>query len=105
LRSIIESRIRYPGGFHEWHLVSRAPIFKRWGVKAEDIADLRTLTKDVEFVNPIGKHGFDGSGTAHKELLNIIDNSLDYGKFKRKLQNWAQYRLKGGIDSLPEGLR
>ncbi|MED3999209.1 LXG domain-containing protein [Priestia aryabhattai] len=105
LRTIIESRIRYPGGYHEWHLVSRAPIFKRWGVTAEDIAEMRTLTKDVEFVNPVGRHGFDGSGKAHRELLNLIDYSLDYDTFKRKLRNWAHYRLKGGIDSLPEGLR
>ncbi|WRU97849.1 pre-toxin TG domain-containing protein (plasmid) [Priestia filamentosa] len=105
LRTIIESRIRYPGGYHEWHLVSRAPIFKRWGITAEDIAEMRTLTKDVEFVNPVGRHGFEGSGKAHKELLNIIDHSLDYDTFKRKLRNWAHYRLKGGIDSLPEGLR
>ncbi|RIW34298.1 hypothetical protein D3H55_09975 [Bacillus salacetis] len=105
LRIIIESRIRYPGGYHEWHLVSRAPIFKRWGVTAEDIAEMRTLTKDVEFVNPAGRHGFDGSGKAHRELLDLIDYSLDYETFKRKLRNWAHYRLKGGIDSLPEGLR
>ncbi|MED3824890.1 hypothetical protein P4561_14415 [Priestia flexa] len=105
LRTIIESRIRYPGGYHEWHLVSRAPIFKRWGVTAEDIAEMRTLTKDVEFVNPVGRHGFDGSGKAHRELLDLIDHSLDYETFKRKLRNWAHYRLKGGIDSLPEGLR
>lgn len=105
LRTIIESRIRYPGGYHEWHLVSRAPIFKRWGVTAEDIAEMRTLTKDVEFVNPVGRHGFDGSGKAHRELLDLIDHSLDYETFKRKLRNWAHYRLNGGIDSLPEGLR
>ncbi|AQX54751.1 hypothetical protein [Priestia flexa] len=66
---------------------------------------MRTLTKDVEFVNPVGRHGFDGSGKAHRELLDLIDHSLDYETFKRKLRNWAHYRLKGGIDSLPEGLR
>ncbi|MFB5557368.1 hypothetical protein ACE41A_21560, partial [Bacillus cytotoxicus] len=105
LRSIIESRIRYPGGLHEWHLVSRAPTFKLWGVKAEDIAEMRTIIEDVHFVNPIGKHGDIGSTTAHNELLKIIDSSLDYSTFKRRLKNWAHYRLKGGINSLPEGLR
>ncbi|PSA95041.1 transposase [Bacillus atrophaeus] len=105
LRSIIESRIRYPGGLHEWHLVSRAPTFKLWEVKAEDIAEMRTIIEDVHFVNPIGKHGDIGSTTAHNELLKIIDSSLDYSTFKRRLKNWAHYRLKGGINSLPEGLR
>ncbi|WP_240690986.1 hypothetical protein [Bacillus cereus] len=86
LRSIIESRIRYPGGLHEWHLVSRAPTFKLWGVKAEDIAEMRTIIEDVHFVNPIGKHGDIGSTTAHNELLKIIDSSLDYSTFKRSLK-------------------
>lgn len=31
LRTIIESRIRHPGGYHEWHLVSPAPILKDGG--------------------------------------------------------------------------
>lgn len=61
--------------------------------------------KKVHFVNPISKHGDIGSTTAHNELLKIIDSSLDYSTFKRRLKNWAHYRLKGGINSLPEGLR
>ncbi|GAE94701.1 hypothetical protein JCM21714_3883 [Gracilibacillus boraciitolerans JCM 21714] len=48
---------------------------------------MRTLTKDVEFVNPVGRHEFDGSGKAHRELLHLIDYSLDYETFKRKLRN------------------
>ncbi|ADY21509.1 hypothetical protein P4U05_08705 [Bacillus paranthracis] len=58
-----------------------------------------------QFVNPIGKHGDIGSTTTHNELLKIIDSSLDYSTFKRRLKNWAHFRLKGGINSLPEGLR
>lgn len=61
--------------------------FKGWGVSTEDIVIMRTLTKDVEFVNPVGRHEFDGSGKAHRELLHLIDYSLDYETFKRKLRN------------------
>ena len=104
-RKEIERQLRAPGGMHEWHLVSRAPQFKYWGVNAEQIRDLRTVINDVEFVNPVGKHGQLGSTTAHNELLGIIDSSSDYSMFTRRLNNWANYRLKGGIDTLPEGLR
>lgn len=31
LRRKIERQLRAPGGMHEWHLVSCAPQFKRWG--------------------------------------------------------------------------
>ena len=104
-RKAIEGRLRSPGGMHEWHLVSRAPQFKSWGVSAEQIRDLRTAINDVEFVNPTGAHGQLGSTLAHNELLGIIDSSIDYDMFKRRLNNWSNYRLNGGIDSLPEGLR
>lgn len=105
LRQTIEDRLRQPGGLHEWHLVSRTPQFKNWNVTAEQIKDLRSLTKDVKFVNPKGVHGGRGSTTAHNELLKIIDNSTDYDTFIRRLNNWANYRLDGGIESLPKGLR
>ena len=104
-RKAIERQLRAPGGMHEWHLVSRAPEFKNWKVSAEQIRDLRTSISDVEFVNPVGKHGQLGSTKAHNELLDIIDSSIDYDMFKRRLNNWANYRLKGGVDSLPKGLR
>lgn len=74
-RKAIERQLRAPGGMHEWHLVSRAPQFKYWGVNAEQIRDLRTVINDVEFVNLVGKHGQLGSTTAHNELLGIIDSS------------------------------
>ena len=105
LRRKIERQLRAPGGMHEWHLVSRAPQFKRWGINAEQIRDLRTAISDVKFVNPTGVHGGLGSTLAHNELLGIIDSSLDYETFVRRLNNWANYRLDGGIASLPEGLR
>jgi hypothetical protein len=105
LREAIQARLRSPGGMHEWHLVSRANIFKRWGVTAEQISELRTATSRVRFVNPSGRHGDIGSTIAHNELLNIIDTSTNYGTFKRRLQNWANYRLQGGVNSLLQGLR
>jgi hypothetical protein len=105
LRQSIESRLRSPGGLHEWHLVSRANVFKEWGVTAEQIADMRTIIKDVKFVNPIGKHGGKGSTAAHNEILDIIDTSPNYEVFKQRLQNWANYRLDGGTDALPSGLK
>ena len=105
LRRKIERQLRAPGGMHEWHLVSRAPQFKRWGIQAEQIRDLRTAISDVKFVNPTGVHGGLGSTRVHNELLGIIDSSLDYETFVRRLNNWANYRLDGGMASLPEGLR
>jgi RHS repeat-associated protein len=105
LRRAIQSRLRAPGGLHEWHLVSRANVFKRWGVTAEQIADLRTAISQVRFVNPAGRHGGFGSTTAHNELLGIIDSSTSYTQFVRRLQNWANYRLQGGVSALPAGLQ
>jgi hypothetical protein len=103
-RKAIERQLRSPGGMHEWHLVSRAPTFKRWGVTSNQIRDLRTAIDEVEFVNPTGKHGGLGSTKAHNELLEIIDTSDDYNTFVRRLNNWSNYRLKGGTGSLPEDL-
>ncbi|MED4902859.1 hypothetical protein P9687_17130, partial [Weizmannia sp. CD-2023] len=105
IRKKIERQLRAPGGLHEWHLVSRAPQFKFWNISAEEIKELRTAISDVKFINPNGIHGGLGSTKAHNELLEIIDTSNDYNTFVRRLNNWANYRLKGGISSLPEGLR
>ncbi|MGE7767282.1 ribonuclease YeeF family protein [Peribacillus sp. NPDC096540] len=105
LRESIKDRLRHPGGLHEWHLVSRADTFKYWGVTAEQIVEMRTLISETKFVNPTGKHGGKGSTKAHNELLKIIDTSEDYDMFKRRLQNWAEYRFEGGSDALPGGLK
>ena len=101
---MIESRVRHPGKLHEWHMVSRADVFKRMGVKYDQIKDMGTLFKDVEFVNLIGRHGGIGSTKANNEILVIIDSSLDYDTFKKRLNNWVGYRLKGGRNVLPSGL-
>ena len=105
LRKKIEDRIRKPGGYHEWHLVSRTPKFKRWGVSMDDIKEMRTLIDDVEFVNPPGVHGGRGSTKAHNEILKLIDESETYEGFVLKLNAWARQRLKNGIKDLPSGLR
>ncbi|KAA0566638.1 hypothetical protein F0342_00895 [Bacillus sp. CH30_1T] len=105
LRSKIEDRIRRPGGYHEWHLVARTPKFKQWGVSMDDIKEMRSLTKDVEFVNPPGRHGRRGSTKAHNEILKIIDTAPDYESFVKRLNEWASNRMKNGVMDLPEGLR
>ena len=105
LRDKIKDRLRAPGGYHEWCLVSRADVFKNWGISASQIRDLRTKISDVQFVNPDGVHGGRGSTTAHNELLDIIDSSQNYAEFRDGLREWADRRLKGGVDALPEGLR
>ena len=105
IRITISRRLRQPGKLHEWHMVAGTPTFKRWGITAEKIKETRSLIKDIEFVNPEGKHGKIGSTTAHNEILDIINSSIDYDMFVRRLNNWADYRLKNGRNSLPEGLK
>jgi len=105
IKKTISSRLRQPGKLHEWHMVAATPQFKRWGLTAERIKETRTLIKDVEFINPGGKHGQNGSTTAHNEILDIINSSIDYDMFVRRLNTWADYRLKDGRNSLPQGLR
>ncbi|WP_242267538.1 WXG100 family type VII secretion target [Bacillus cereus group sp. BfR-BA-01352] len=105
LRKRIEDRIRRPGGYHEWHLVARTPKFKEWGISMNDIKEMRTLTKDVKFVNPPGVHGGEGSTVAHNQILRIIDTSKDYETFVKRLNNWAEDRLESGKMGLPIELR
>ncbi|WP_040340644.1 hypothetical protein [Fictibacillus macauensis] len=71
----------------------------------DDIKEMRSLTKDVEFVNPPGRHGRRGSTKAHNEILKIIDSASAYESFTKELNQWAKKRMKNGIMDLPEGLR
>ncbi|WP_171005566.1 LXG domain-containing protein [Bacillus sp. E(2018)] len=106
VKKVISSRLRTPGKLHEWLMIARAPTFKRWGISAKQIQELRTPTKDVEFINPPGKHHrAPGSKRAHNEILEIIDTSLDYDTFVRRLQMWSHYRYKGGVEGLPGTLK
>jgi hypothetical protein len=105
LREAVEARLRAPGGMHEWHMVSKAPKFKEWGVTAQQIAEMRTPTSQMRLKNPPGRHGGPGSTAAHNEILDIIETSPDYSTFKTRLQQWANNRLEGGAAALPQGLR
>ncbi|MED1058867.1 hypothetical protein [Bacillus mycoides] len=106
VKKVISSRLRSPGKLHEWLMIARAPTFKSWGISAKQIQELRTPTKDVEFINPPGKHHrAPGSKRAHNEILEIIDTSLDYDTFVRRLQMWSHYRYKGGVEGLPGTLK
>ena len=42
---------------------------------------------------------------APKGVMQDIDSSSDYYMFIRRLNNWANYRLKGGVGALSKGLR
>jgi len=97
LRQRVEDRVRHPGGYHEWHLIARTPRFKNWGISMKDIKEVRTLTKNVEFVNPPGRHGGRGSTKAHNEILKVIDSSSNYESLIKNLNEWAEIRMKNGI--------
>jgi hypothetical protein len=103
LRSKVISRLRHPGGLHEWLMVARTPTFKKWRISANQIKELRTSIDDVIFTNPSGKHGGLGSTKAHNEILKIIDGSKDFIDFKKQLLTWADKRLQGGSKKLPKG--
>ncbi|MCL2151750.1 MAG: DUF4280 domain-containing protein [Oscillospiraceae bacterium] len=103
LKETIKDRLRSPGGYHEWLPVSRAKVFKEWGVSATDIKSLRTPTEDVKFVNPKGRHGGKGSTKAHNEILDIVDTSSNYEEFESRLNDWADSRFEGGSGALPKG--
>lgn len=103
LKTTVEARLRHPGGFHEWLPVSRAPKFREWGIKAEQIWDLRTPTKDIKFVNP--QRGHTGSTREHNEIFALIDRASNFNEFKLLLQNWAETRVQNGAAGLPPGLK
>jgi hypothetical protein len=102
MQEIIKRRIRHPGGLHEWLMVSRTDVFKKWRVSMIEIKQLRTKIEYVIFKNPPGRHGGFGSTKAHNEILEIIDNSINYKDFKNKLIDWSNNRLEGGANSLPK---
>ncbi len=101
----IGRRIRYPGKMHEWSKVSQVSTFKRWGMSMEDIWSTRSFTKHTGGINPNWTHGGIGSGIAHHEIDDIIESSINFPMFKRRMRNWANYRLTGGIYDLPAGLQ
>ena len=89
----IKSRIRHPGGEHEWCMVCLAPQFKKWGVSMDEMKRFRTKTKDLEWINPhtglpgghLGnKHG---STTFHNELEELIIKSRSLDEFNKELKD------------------
>lgn len=83
----------------------RGQMYSKDGGTSEQIAEMRTLISETKFVNPVGKYGGKGSTKVHNELLEIIDSSTDYNMFKRRLQNWANYRFDRGTEALPEDVK
>src|SRR5690606_8220098 len=85
VREVVESRIRQPGGLHEWCMVCRAPEFKKWGVSMAEIQRFRTKTTELKWISPIdgkpGGHGGYASSTFHNELKQVIDNSKSLDDF------------------------
>jgi hypothetical protein len=115
LRKAVESRLRSPGGFHEWLPVSRAPKFKEWGITAEQIEEWRTATSQVKFRSPPappgGMHSAPtggagpGATTFHNKIIEIADTAPDFATFRTRLQALADEWLVGGSGALPVGLR
>ena len=93
LRNYIESQIRDPGALHEWLMTGRADTMRYWGVSMDEIKLNRDEILGLKFENPKGAHGKKGSGKAHAEIRKMIDSSLNYDNFVRRLHTWADYRL------------
>lgn len=89
LKTTLEARIRYPGGFHEWCMVCEIRTFKSWKVSMAEIHRFRTRTLDLTGVNPttgeVFVHGGHGSTAFHKELRSIIQTSNSLEDFNSRL--------------------
>jgi RHS repeat-associated protein len=118
-RQTIKTRLRDPGGMHEWLLVSRADKAKQWGVSYEHFSKwLRTSTEDVVFVDkssPGGKGPHETNSIsirAHQEIDQLIDQAEDLNHFKDLVRDWANGELPGyryavlrGSFALPRGFQ
>ncbi|MDR1770794.1 MAG: hypothetical protein LBS02_09165 [Hungatella sp.] len=110
-KDVIKDRLRGDGGNHEWNMVANADQFKEYGLKASDIMDNVTPTKDLEFkdiLNPktgemiSGAHtGTSASSYAHKELNELFQTSNNYDEYVEKVRNWADVHIDGGAEELP----
>lgn len=93
---------------HEWFMVSQAPKFKSWGMKAEDIMSAVTKTTEIKFYNIKTKNGIgDGvhgietasvSSMAHKEMEKLIKESNSKEEYMSKLTSWADKHFGRKID-------
>ena len=110
----IKDLLRGDGGMHEWFMVSKAPVFKSWGMTADDIMKAVTPTSEVNFYNILTKEGFsDGvhgiatatvSSNAHLQISNLIESSNSKEEFMKKLGDWAEEHYARSIvkDNLVE---
>ena len=86
----IASRIRQPGGVHEWCMVCEQVKFKGWGVSMDEIREYRTEIADLEWTIPLdlendggapGGHGGLGSTRFHNELREKINDADTLDEF------------------------
>lgn len=114
-RKKILAKLRNPGGYHEWMMVSRANIFVGWGVGGNiNKIGYKTLTTGVcfnfleDYVIKDDKENKyphcssesqsnTGTTTAHVDILKIIEKSKkvgDYKKYREDLKKWANGNKK-----------
>ncbi len=105
-KKITKNLRKWPVGQHEWLKVSKADVFKSWGVDFDTINKLRTPTKDVKFIDNFGRigshHGSHAGSWAHSEMDTLIDNSSGFDDFSHNLAKWADDHVVGGRDTLPD---
>lgn len=118
IRRKIENGLRADGGMHEFLMVSRAPKWKGWGVKTQQVhVDYAVPTEKLRWVIPedldhplrgqlgghrivddvTGKVTAPGSTTFHLELDTLITNSSSLRQFDDGLralyERWQVYIL------------
>ena len=93
MRDVIETRLRSPGGYHEWFMVSRADKFQAWGVSPQEIWRFRTRTTELTWTVPDtglpGSHGKVGSGQFHLELGLLIDKATTLAGLRAEIVKLA----------------
>ncbi len=99
--------LRGEGGFHEWYKVSKAPLFKSWGMTANQIKTAVTKTKEMNFYNiettegiKNGVHGTDTasvSAYAHISIDELADSSSGKSEFDSRLKSWADEHFARSI--------
>ena len=109
VKTTIESRLRYPNGYHEWFKISQTAIFKSWNISRAEIQRFRTLTTELEWTVPNdipdigglpGNHGGTGSTTFHNEMDAFIVNCNNLAEFNSELENLLT-RWSIPVESLP----
>ena len=110
-RDILKDRLRHGGGDHEWLLVAKGNVFRRWGRTYDEIVGMSTPTNLTFFRDPVSgiipPHGTNAiSAQAHNHIAKLVDVANDYDDFVRRLRGWAQSGwLPNGVADLPVDLR